>query len=190
MYNVEYSILGATPGDNCFVIHSNQKNPFPKQESYTLLCYDSGKTQSLVDSKGFSFDAPVLYMVANAEKLYSDYDEYTNLQTEISSLGSQLESVFGQVLQEDPSNAPDVPESSYTVQIPQQDSSTEPEPRIAYVVNAEGGLNVCSGPHTSDVQVDRLPIGQQVTIFEVQTVNGRLWGRISSGWVSLLRILC
>lgn len=184
-YNVEYSILGATPGDNCFVIHSDQKNPFPKQGSYTLLCYDSGKTQSLIDSKGFSFDAPVLYMVANAEKLYSDYDEYTNLQTEISSLGAQLEGVFGLTSSEETTTEPNMTESPNVVQIPQQSGSTAPEPRIAYVVNAEGGLNVRSGPHTSDAQVDRLPVGKQVTIIEVQTVDGRQWGRINSGWVCM-----
>lgn len=46
-------------------------------------------------------------------------------------------------------------------------------------------LNVRNGPGTSFDAVARIPGGGTVKIYETKNVNGTVWGRIDSGWVSM-----
>jgi len=46
-------------------------------------------------------------------------------------------------------------------------------------------LRVRSGPGTNYSKVDSLARGTKVTIYEIQTVNGTDWGRISQGWICM-----
>ena len=48
-----------------------------------------------------------------------------------------------------------------------------------------GTLNVRSAPGTGNKIVGSLRNGEKVTILETETVGGMLWGRISTGWISM-----
>lgn len=73
-------------------------------------------------------------------------------------------------------------------------SETETEPvdpyyeqgdyQVGYVC-ADGGLRIRSGPGTGYDEVGRLPNGEEVTIYEIQSEGNRDWGRIDSGWICM-----
>lgn len=66
---------------------------------------------------------------------------------------------------------------------------TEPEPttpaKVTGVVNANPYLCVRKGPGTGYGTVDTLQTGEKVEILEQKTVGSMVWGRISSGWISM-----
>ena len=57
-------------------------------------------------------------------------------------------------------------------------------PSLIGTVTAKS-LNVRSGPGTAYDTVDTISKGDQVVIYEQTTVDGKAWGRIDNGWVSL-----
>lgn len=80
-----------------------------------------------------------------------------------------------------------VTEDDGTTQLPPEEDGTdaeEKEPVMATgtVVNCSA-LRVRSGPGTKYSHVDSLPSGTVVEIYETTTVNGTVWGRISTGWI-------
>ena len=52
-------------------------------------------------------------------------------------------------------------------------------------VNANPYLCVRQGPGTGYSTVDTLQTGEKVTITEQRTVGSMIWGKISSGWISM-----
>lgn len=71
---------------------------------------------------------------------------------------------------------------------------TEPEyippdrPSVAWPITGEitaSVLNIREYPGTEYEIVRGLERGTRVTVYEQQTVNGELWGRVSDGWVSM-----
>ena len=56
--------------------------------------------------------------------------------------------------------------------------------QVGYV-NADGGLRIRSGPGTGYDEVGRLPNGEAVTIYEIQSEGNRDWGRIDGGWICM-----
>ncbi len=58
------------------------------------------------------------------------------------------------------------------------------QPSIIGTVTAKS-LNVRSGPGTGYDKVDTVNKGDQVIIYDQTTVDGKTWGRIDSGWISM-----
>lgn len=58
-------------------------------------------------------------------------------------------------------------------------------PLTGTVLRSAGELNVRSGPGTNYGTIGRLYGGDSVTIYEQQNVNGKVWGNIGYGWVSM-----
>ena len=58
------------------------------------------------------------------------------------------------------------------------------QPSMIGTVTAKS-LNVRQGPGTGYNTVDTISKGDQVVIYEQTTVDGKTWGRIDSGWISL-----
>lgn len=63
--------------------------------------------------------------------------------------------------------------------------ATQPQVLTGTVLRSAGELNVRSGPGTNYSQVGRLKGGDAVTVYEQQTSNGKAWGNIGNGWVSM-----
>ena len=61
---------------------------------------------------------------------------------------------------------------------------TEPA-KVTGTVNANPYLCVRQGPGTGYSTVDTLQTGEKVTITEQRTVGSMIWGKISSGWISM-----
>ena len=61
--------------------------------------------------------------------------------------------------------------------------STQPS-TVTKTVTADC-LSVRSGPGTGNAIVSYLRYGARVTILETQTVDGKTWGKISSGWIAM-----
>ncbi len=88
---------------------------------------------------------------------------------------------------------PTVPET--TQPKPTEPKPTEPEPTepeidtgkntLTGTVKVNEFLRVRSGPSTGYKEVTRLKPNQKVEILETKTVGSVVWGRISSGWISL-----
>lgn len=62
---------------------------------------------------------------------------------------------------------------------------TQPQALTGTVLRSAGELNVRSGPGTNYSQIGRLKGGDAVTVYEQQTTNGKAWGNIGNGWVSM-----
>lgn len=58
------------------------------------------------------------------------------------------------------------------------------QPTVIGTVTAKS-LNVRQGPGTAYDTVDTVSKGDQVVVYEQTTVDGKSWGRIDNGWVSL-----
>lgn len=71
-------------------------------------------------------------------------------------------------------------------------SSAEPEPEPAIItgtVNVQDYLRVRSGPGTNYEIAGYLKPQEKVTITETQTVNGVVWGKIETGWISMAYVI-
>lgn len=62
-YDVDYILGDAYPGDNPYVLVSQNQDTFSRRGAYNMSYVDSGTTTKLVDSNGFRMDAPVYYLV-------------------------------------------------------------------------------------------------------------------------------
>ena len=56
---------------------------------------------------------------------------------------------------------------------------------VSGTVQVSGYLRIRSGPGTSYTIVGFLANGDEVEILETQSVSGKIWGRISKGWISM-----
>ena len=63
------------------------------------------------------------------------------------------------------------------------DSSTSDGQKAT--VTTESGLRVRSGAGTNYDVVGSLKYGTKVTILSKKTVDGRVWGEISTGWICM-----
>ena len=106
---------------------------------------------------------------------------------------TDYEKVIGGGEENDPGNVtepentqPEPTEPENTQPDPTEPEETVPEAKpVQGVVNADPYLCVRSGPGTGYPTVDTLRTGEKVEILE-QKVNGSMiWGRISSGWISM-----
>lgn len=70
-YDVKYSVFGNLPGDSVSVLSTPKNMTFPERGAYTLSYIKTGDTTTLVDSSGFSQEAPVYLVVSNAEEIES-----------------------------------------------------------------------------------------------------------------------
>ncbi len=100
---------------------------------------------------------------------------------------------------EPPETEPEVTEPEVTEPAPTEPPATEPpetEPEpteppapeasaVMGTVNVQDWLCVRSGPGTGYSVVDNLKPKQRVEILEQKTVGSMVWGKISSGWVSM-----
>lgn len=70
---------------------------------------------------------------------------------------------------------------------PSEPEETQPEQtgKLTGKVKANGGLNVRSGPGTGYGVVAHLSNGAAVEILEQKSVGATVWGKISSGWISM-----
>ena len=89
---------------------------------------------------------------------------------------------------------PTVPETTVpetTAPAPTAPPATEPPKQTPTVVAtgtvklSSGVLNVRAGAGTSYDKVGTLANGAKVQIYEIKTVSGTKWGKISSGWISM-----
>ena len=66
------------------------------------------------------------------------------------------------------------------------ETEEEPEEIVAKgMVSASSGLNIRSGAGASYSKAGSLEKGDKVEIYEIVTVDGVKWGRVSKGWISL-----
>lgn len=56
---------------------------------------------------------------------------------------------------------------------------------VTGIINVQDSMNVRSGPGTGYAVVGKLKANETVTITEIKTVSGVVWGKISSGWISM-----
>jgi len=97
--------------------------------------------------------------------------EYTDYEQVIAGPGDQ------------DTTEPTEPEPTTPVE-PEPPEPEEPETLIG-TIKLSGYLYVRSGPGTGYSQVGKLYNGDKVEILEQQTVGSMIWGRISSGWISM-----
>lgn len=64
-------------------------------------------------------------------------------------------------------------------------SSTVTIPSTGYQGKVTTNMNIRAGAGTNNAIVGRLTAGTTVVIYELTTVNGVYWGRISNGWVCM-----
>ncbi|MBR5020643.1 MAG: SH3 domain-containing protein [Oscillospiraceae bacterium] len=77
--------------------------------------------------------------------------------------------------------------------VPQEPAPEEPTPEVkpetvvakGLVSISSGNLNVRKGAGTSYDQVGSIANGTKVELYEIVTVDGVKWGRVSNGWISL-----
>ena len=65
----------------------------------------------------------------------------------------------------------------------------EPKPETVIakglVAMSSGDLNIRKGAGTSYAKVGSIANGSKVELYEIVTVDGVQWGRVSGGWISL-----
>lgn len=109
--------------------------------------------------------------------------QYTNYETVIS--GSQEPAPTEPTTTVPPTTA--TPTEPTTTVPPTTVAPTEPpaSTTVTGTVNADPYLCVRKGPGTGYATVDTLKSGEKVTITEQKTVGSMIWGKISTGWVSM-----
>lgn len=85
-YDVEYLYGFPTRGENIMVIQSEVQDPFDQQGVWNIYCCGTEDTKQLIDEKGFSFSAPVYYMIQedNISEFESDVMTYQSLYKQAS----------------------------------------------------------------------------------------------------------
>lgn len=56
---------------------------------------------------------------------------------------------------------------------------------VTGIINVQDSMNVRGGPGTNYAIVGKLKANETVTITEIKTVGGVVWGKISTGWISM-----
>lgn len=76
-YNV---VSGDMRGDDLYVIHCNEENPFPKAGIYTISYADVGDTTEVTDARGFTSSPPVYYMVSDTSTFTEDEEKIMEIE--------------------------------------------------------------------------------------------------------------
>lgn len=83
------AFLGNYPGDDLFILYSNELNPFSNAGVYDICYYADGTMLTGQDSAGFQKEVPVLYMVdAN------DYSVFIEASSEMDYLLKEINNVY------------------------------------------------------------------------------------------------
>lgn len=85
---------------------------------------------------------------------------------------------------------PEVTQPEETEPETTQPETTKPveKPKVMGTVHADPYLCVRSGPGTGYSIVDTLRTGEKVEITEQKTVGSMIWGKIASGWISMIYV--
>lgn len=78
------------PGDERYIIHSDELNPFPEAGVYDVTYVDLGETLSVTDSKGFTAEEPVFLMLADAADLSYDLRVLYNSEEEQNRIMDEI----------------------------------------------------------------------------------------------------
>lgn len=94
-YNVEYNeFWGELPGEESYVILTNQTNPFSKPGVYRIAYYSDGRTITTISDKGFEAETPVLYLI-NEIQLLADWDTYKESKNQSENLLFEIAKLNG-----------------------------------------------------------------------------------------------
>ena len=86
-YNVgEFNL----PGDERYIIHSDELNPFSEAGIYEVTYVDLGETLSVTDTKGFTAEEPVFLMLADAADLSYDLRVLYNSEEEQNRIMDEI----------------------------------------------------------------------------------------------------
>ncbi len=69
--DVEYIFGSACPGDNDYVLYSENNDPFTKSGAYWVTYVDTGKTEKLTNGSGFNYEAPI-YEIIDGDKYFEN----------------------------------------------------------------------------------------------------------------------
>lgn len=91
-YNVDYLMNEPVRGDTCLmIIRTKTDEPFAKAGAYYLAYTDTGKTMTLIDSRGFSQEVPVCRMLGNGDIVEKDFSQYIDNTDTCFSLCWEME---------------------------------------------------------------------------------------------------
>lgn len=90
-YNAIYDQwLGTLPGDDISILYSANENPFSAAGVYEIYSYADGTTLTMVDSKGFQKEVPILHLIdAN------DYFSFIDADNAMSQVIERIGDVYG-----------------------------------------------------------------------------------------------
>lgn len=78
---VAYNVVdGGMHGDEKYILHCNEENPFPKAGIYTISYADTGDTTPVTDSKGFTSNPPLYYVIGDDSTFSEDEAKITELE--------------------------------------------------------------------------------------------------------------
>ena len=78
---VAYNVTdGGLRGDERCIIHCNEENPFSEAGIYTISYVDIGDTTPVTDSKGFTSNPPLYYMVTDTSTFEEDEEKITEIE--------------------------------------------------------------------------------------------------------------
>ena len=118
---VAYNVVdGDMQGDDRYVIHCNEENPFPKAGVYTISYADVGDTTEVTDARGFTSTPPLYYMLSDTSTFSEDEEKITEIEEKETSARDAIVMKITGEGEDDPgknSNESEVEE--------EQDSSTD-----------------------------------------------------------------
>ena len=83
---VAYNVVdGDMQGDDKYVIHCNEENPFPKAGVYMISYVDVGDTTEVTDGRGFTSTPPLYYMVTDTSTFEEDEEKMTEIEEKETS---------------------------------------------------------------------------------------------------------
>ena len=92
--NVVYdSWLGNLPGDDTYVLYSNDLNPFSEAGVYNIVYYADGTSLTIQDGLGFQKEIPVLYLVDE-----NDYVSFMDADVAIREVIIGINNLYGRTL--------------------------------------------------------------------------------------------
>ena len=108
---VAYNVLdGNLQGDEKYVLHCSEENPFPKAGVYNISYVDIGDTTEVTDARGFTSNPPLYYVVNDTSTFSEDEAKMTEItDKEMSARDAIVMKITGEG-EDDPGENGDVQE--------------------------------------------------------------------------------
>lgn len=118
---VAYNVTdGGLRGDERCIIHCNEENPFSEAGIYTISYVDIGDTTPVTDSKGFTSNPPLYYMVTDTSTFEEDEEKITEIEEKETTARDAIVMKITGEGEDDPGENSDESEAGE-----EQDSSTD-----------------------------------------------------------------